>query len=161
MPTLARVTIGWVDTVCDELSVGIRVWLSTVWACDCVWVEVGIGVELWDGGVLGYGGLNEEEVFDDEEMTQVKVLMDLADDELDVGNNHACNGEWIDITLKKTGLRHSPDSKFSNVNTGRILASESQAVHECLKLFEASTDPESSKEFGSKPQTSLPPLKNL
>ncbi|GKE20318.1 hypothetical protein Tco_1431830 [Tanacetum coccineum] len=61
----------------------------------------------------------------------------------------------------KTGLRHSHDSKFSNVNTGRILASESQAVNECLKLFEVSTDPESSKESGSKPQTSLPPLKNL
>ncbi|GJU21099.1 hypothetical protein Tco_1154441 [Tanacetum coccineum] len=32
---------------------------------------------------------HEEDVFDDEEMTQVKVLMALADDELSVGNNHA------------------------------------------------------------------------
>ncbi|GKD89988.1 hypothetical protein Tco_1365495, partial [Tanacetum coccineum] len=32
---------------------------------------------------------DEEEVSDDEEMTQVKVLMALADDELSVGKNHA------------------------------------------------------------------------
>ncbi|GJU21821.1 retrovirus-related pol polyprotein from transposon TNT 1-94, partial [Tanacetum coccineum] len=44
---------------------------------------------------------DKEEVFDDEEMTQVKVLMALADDELAVGKNHACNGEWIDITMRK------------------------------------------------------------
>ncbi|GJT87445.1 retrovirus-related pol polyprotein from transposon TNT 1-94 [Tanacetum coccineum] len=44
---------------------------------------------------------DEEEVYDDEEMTQVKVLMALADDELTVGKNHARNGEWIDITMRK------------------------------------------------------------
>ncbi|GKE16502.1 hypothetical protein Tco_1424079, partial [Tanacetum coccineum] len=44
---------------------------------------------------------DEEEVSDDEEKTQVKVLMDLAADELSVGKNHARNGEWIDITMKK------------------------------------------------------------
>ncbi|GKC71030.1 hypothetical protein Tco_1116913 [Tanacetum coccineum] len=44
---------------------------------------------------------DEEEVSDDEEMPQVKVLMALADDELLVGKNHACNGEWIDITMRK------------------------------------------------------------
>ncbi|GKA70456.1 hypothetical protein Tco_0776595 [Tanacetum coccineum] len=43
----------------------------------------------------------EEEVSDDEEMTQVKVLMALANDKLSVGKNHARNGEWIDITIKK------------------------------------------------------------
>ncbi|GJW38002.1 hypothetical protein Tco_0060922 [Tanacetum coccineum] len=43
----------------------------------------------------------EEEVSNDEEETQVKVLMALADDELSVGKNHAHNGEWIDITMKK------------------------------------------------------------
>ncbi|GKC80325.1 hypothetical protein Tco_1131099 [Tanacetum coccineum] len=36
---------------------------------------------------------DEEEVSDDGEMTQVKVLMDLVNDELSVGNNHARNGE--------------------------------------------------------------------
>ncbi|GKD46665.1 hypothetical protein Tco_1271310 [Tanacetum coccineum] len=45
---------------------------------------------------------DEEEVLDDEEMTQVKVLMALADDELLVGKNHARNGEWIDITMRKS-----------------------------------------------------------
>ncbi|GJV00639.1 hypothetical protein Tco_1329909 [Tanacetum coccineum] len=47
---------------------------------------------------------DEEEVYDDEEITQVKVLMTLADDELFVGKNHACNGEWIDITMKKVKM---------------------------------------------------------
>ncbi|GJT48963.1 hypothetical protein Tco_0975120 [Tanacetum coccineum] len=36
-----------------------------------------------------------EEVSDKEEVTQVKVLMALADDELTVGKNHARNGEWV------------------------------------------------------------------
>ncbi|GJY54793.1 hypothetical protein Tco_0446457 [Tanacetum coccineum] len=43
----------------------------------------------------------EEEVSDDEKVTKVKVLMALADDELFVGKNHARNGEWIDITIRK------------------------------------------------------------
>ncbi|GJY39296.1 hypothetical protein Tco_0425660 [Tanacetum coccineum] len=43
----------------------------------------------------------EKEVSDDEEITHVKVLMDLADDELVVGKNHAHNSEWIDITMRK------------------------------------------------------------
>ncbi|GJW32951.1 retrovirus-related pol polyprotein from transposon TNT 1-94 [Tanacetum coccineum] len=45
---------------------------------------------------------DEEEVSHDEEMTQVKVLMALTDNELSVGKNHAHNGEWIDITMKKS-----------------------------------------------------------
>ncbi|GJV65217.1 hypothetical protein Tco_1476045 [Tanacetum coccineum] len=44
---------------------------------------------------------DEEEVYDDEEMPQVKVLVALANDELSVGKNHARNGEWIDITMRK------------------------------------------------------------
>ncbi|GJV93897.1 hypothetical protein Tco_1541710 [Tanacetum coccineum] len=43
----------------------------------------------------------KEEVFNDEEMIQVKVLMGLAGDELAVEKNHARNGEWIDITMRK------------------------------------------------------------
>nr|GFA60379.1 hypothetical protein [Tanacetum cinerariifolium] len=42
---------------------------------------------------------DEEEV--DEEVTRVKVLMALADDELNVGKSHAQNGEWVDITIRK------------------------------------------------------------
>ncbi|GJU39122.1 hypothetical protein Tco_1192079 [Tanacetum coccineum] len=47
---------------------------------------------------------DEEEVLDDEEIIEVKVLMALADDELTVGKNHACNGEWIDITTRKVNI---------------------------------------------------------
>ncbi|GKA81068.1 hypothetical protein Tco_0787760 [Tanacetum coccineum] len=47
---------------------------------------------------------DEEEVFDDEEMTQVKVLMALADDELVVRKNHARNDEWIYIAMRKVNI---------------------------------------------------------
>ncbi|GJT90264.1 hypothetical protein Tco_1079109 [Tanacetum coccineum] len=46
----------------------------------------------------------EEEVSDDEEVTQVKVPIALAYDELTVGKNYACNGEWIDITMRKLNI---------------------------------------------------------
>ncbi|GJX67779.1 hypothetical protein Tco_0303506 [Tanacetum coccineum] len=52
---------------------------------------------------------NEEEVSDDEELTEVKVLMALADDELTVGKNHARNGEWIDIIMRKVNILLSMD----------------------------------------------------
>ncbi|GJS80786.1 hypothetical protein Tco_0730667 [Tanacetum coccineum] len=45
--------------------------------------------------------LLEAKVTVDEEVTQVKVLMALAEDELTVGKNHVRNGEWIDITIIK------------------------------------------------------------
>ncbi|GJY38546.1 hypothetical protein Tco_0424910 [Tanacetum coccineum] len=48
---------------------------------------------------------DEEEVSDDEVKTRVRVLMAQADDEFSMGKNHTCNGEWIDITLKK--LNHA------------------------------------------------------
>ncbi|GKB01065.1 hypothetical protein Tco_0829109 [Tanacetum coccineum] len=184
---------------------------------------------------------DEEEIFDDEEMTQVNVLMALADDEQDVGKNHAHNGEWIDITMRKVNIllsmedsdwqtylkyinidlkfvkeqrlnieqipnqkkkifggeqltessskndvkenpfipasldynhemvskskdcveRHNPDNKLLKFNTRRILVLESQDVNECLKLTEAPTDLESSKESGSEPLTPLPLPKNM
>nr|GFA97424.1 retrovirus-related Pol polyprotein from transposon TNT 1-94 [Tanacetum cinerariifolium] len=44
---------------------------------------------------------DEEDVFDDEELVQFKVLMALADDVLVVGKNHARNDKWIDITMRK------------------------------------------------------------
>nr|GFA22357.1 retrovirus-related Pol polyprotein from transposon TNT 1-94 [Tanacetum cinerariifolium] len=47
---------------------------------------------------------DKEEVSDDEEMTQVKVLIAVADDELSIGKNHSCNGEWIYITMKKVNI---------------------------------------------------------
>ncbi|GJW62804.1 retrovirus-related pol polyprotein from transposon TNT 1-94 [Tanacetum coccineum] len=50
-----------------------------------------------------------EAILDNEELTQVKVLMALADDELTVGKNHVHNGEWIDITLRKVNILLSMD----------------------------------------------------
>ncbi|GJY58385.1 hypothetical protein Tco_0458277 [Tanacetum coccineum] len=52
---------------------------------------------------------DEEEVSDDEEVTKVKVLMALADDELSIGKNHARNGEWIDIIIRKVNILLSMD----------------------------------------------------
>nr|GEU62281.1 hypothetical protein [Tanacetum cinerariifolium] len=56
-------------------------------------INKGLVVETFDW--------DEEEVSDYKEVTQVKVLMALADDELTVEKNHAGNGEWIDITMRK------------------------------------------------------------
>ncbi|GKC18867.1 hypothetical protein Tco_1021017 [Tanacetum coccineum] len=55
---------------------------------------------------------DKEEVLDDEEETHVKVLIALADDELLVGKNHACNGEWIDIAMKKVNILLSMDENL-------------------------------------------------
>nr|GEV33534.1 retrovirus-related Pol polyprotein from transposon TNT 1-94 [Tanacetum cinerariifolium] len=116
---------------------------------------------------------DEEEVSDDEELTQVNVLMALADDELTVGKNHARNelltessskkdvnenlfipasmGYDQEMVLKSKDYveRHNPNSKLLNFNTGRIQVLESQAVNECLKPTEASDDSKSSKDHES------------
>nr|GEU84919.1 retrovirus-related Pol polyprotein from transposon TNT 1-94 [Tanacetum cinerariifolium] len=44
---------------------------------------------------------NKKEVFDEEEVTHVKVLIALADNELAVRKKHARNGKWVDITMRK------------------------------------------------------------
>ncbi|GJU70754.1 retrovirus-related pol polyprotein from transposon TNT 1-94 [Tanacetum coccineum] len=72
---------------------------------------------------------DEEEVLDDEEETQVKVLMALADDELSVGKNHARNSKWIDITMKKVNILLSMDEdsdwktylKYINIDLKKYL----------------------------------------
>nr|GEW30050.1 uncharacterized mitochondrial protein AtMg00810-like [Tanacetum cinerariifolium] len=58
----------------------------------------------------------EEEVSDDEEVTQVKVLMALVDYELIVRKSHARNGEWVDITIRKvnTVLFMDEDADWKN-----------------------------------------------
>nr|GEW48785.1 hypothetical protein [Tanacetum cinerariifolium] len=117
---------------------------------------------------------DEEEVYDDEEVTQVKVLMALADDELTVGKSHARNGEWVDITIRKVNTLLSMDEdadwqnylkytsidlkKLPNFNTRRILVPKSQAINESLETFDT---PESSKDSEAEFLTPLPPLKNL
>ncbi|GJZ22720.1 putative reverse transcriptase domain-containing protein [Tanacetum coccineum] len=50
-----------------------------------------------------------DETREKEEVTQVKVLMALADDELIVGKNHARNGEWVDVTIRKVNTLLSMD----------------------------------------------------
>ncbi|GKA78243.1 retrovirus-related pol polyprotein from transposon TNT 1-94 [Tanacetum coccineum] len=105
---------------------------------------------------------DEEEVSDDEEVTQVKVLMALADDELVVGKNYARNGEWIDITMRKVNILLSMDEDADWQNyLKRILVPESQAVNESLKPTETSTNPESLKYSETESLTPLPPLKTL
>nr|GEW58713.1 retrovirus-related Pol polyprotein from transposon TNT 1-94 [Tanacetum cinerariifolium] len=49
------------------------------------------------------------------EMTHVKVLMALVDDELAVGKNYAINGEWIDITIKKGSEPLTPLPPLKNL----------------------------------------------
>ncbi|GJS82052.1 hypothetical protein Tco_0748593, partial [Tanacetum coccineum] len=52
---------------------------------------------------------DEEEVSDDEEVTQVKVLMALSNYEIIVGKSHARNGEWVNITIRKVNTLLSMD----------------------------------------------------
>nr|GEY86716.1 hypothetical protein [Tanacetum cinerariifolium] len=98
---------------------------------------------------------DEEEVSDDEDVTQVKVLMAIADDELTIEKSHAQN-EMVPKT--KDWERLNPNSKLSNFNTERILVPESQVVNESLESLNA---PKSSKDFEAEFLTPLPPLKNL
>nr|GEY71486.1 hypothetical protein [Tanacetum cinerariifolium]GEY71493.1 hypothetical protein [Tanacetum cinerariifolium] len=61
-------------------------------------------------------GDDEEEISEDEEVTHVKVLTALADDELIVGKIYAQNGEWVDITIRKvnTFLSIDEDADWQN-----------------------------------------------
>nr|GEU56172.1 retrovirus-related Pol polyprotein from transposon TNT 1-94 [Tanacetum cinerariifolium] len=66
---------------------------------------------------------DEEKVSDEEEVTQVKVLMALADDELTVRKNHARNGKWVDITMRKvnTLLSMDEDADWQNYLKDELL----------------------------------------
>ncbi|GJW91726.1 retrovirus-related pol polyprotein from transposon TNT 1-94 [Tanacetum coccineum] len=67
---------------------------------------------------------DEEEVFDDKEVTRVKVLMALAYEELTVGKSHARNGEWVDITIRK-----------KKVLGGKVFTESSSKMNENENLF--------------------------
>ncbi|GJZ60253.1 hypothetical protein Tco_0616069 [Tanacetum coccineum] len=54
---------------------------------------------------------DEEEVSNEEEVTQVKVLVALSDDELTIGKSHARNGEWVDINIRKVNTLLSMDEE--------------------------------------------------
>nr|GEZ02332.1 retrovirus-related Pol polyprotein from transposon TNT 1-94 [Tanacetum cinerariifolium]GFA15151.1 retrovirus-related Pol polyprotein from transposon TNT 1-94 [Tanacetum cinerariifolium] len=101
---------------------------------------------------------DEEEVSDEEQVTQVKVLMALADDELTVGKNHARNGEWVDITMRKVNTLLSMNEDAAWQDYLKILVPESQAVNESLETLNT---PELSKDSEAEFHTQLPLLKNL
>ncbi|GKB44429.1 hypothetical protein Tco_0889371 [Tanacetum coccineum] len=77
---------------------------------------------------------DEEEVSDDEDTVQVKVLMALADDELAMGKNHARNGEWIGITMRKpspkASTKPSPQSDKAKKTRKRCDASPEPSDYE-------------------------------
>ncbi|GJW05185.1 retrovirus-related pol polyprotein from transposon TNT 1-94 [Tanacetum coccineum] len=84
-----------------------------------------------------------EEVSDDEEETRVQVLMALANDELSVGKNHARNGEWIYLTMKKVNILLSMDEdsnwhnylKYINIDLkGGVLAESSQSSESSIGM---------------------------
>ncbi|GJW87917.1 retrovirus-related pol polyprotein from transposon TNT 1-94 [Tanacetum coccineum] len=66
---------------------------------------------------------DEEEVFDEEEVTQVTILMALANDEITIGKYHARNGEWVDITIRKvnTLLSMDEDTDWQNYLKDELL----------------------------------------
>ncbi|GJR33180.1 hypothetical protein Tco_1109412 [Tanacetum coccineum] len=78
---------------------------------------------------------DEKEVSDDEELTQVNVLMSLVDDELAVRKNHARNGEWINITMRKVNILLSMDEdvdwqnylKYINIDLKFVEAADGYA----------------------------------
>ncbi|GJW55019.1 hypothetical protein Tco_0099104 [Tanacetum coccineum] len=88
-------------------------------------------------------GCDEEEVSNDEDVTKVKVLLALADDELTVVNNHARNGEWIDITMKKVNILLSMDEdadwqnylKYNNIDLKFVEEHRLNLVSRYKKLF--------------------------
>ncbi|GJW21821.1 retrovirus-related pol polyprotein from transposon TNT 1-94 [Tanacetum coccineum] len=88
---------------------------------------------------------DKEEVSDDEEVTQVKVLMDLE--------MVPKSKDWVE--------RLNPDSKLPNFNTRRVLVPESQAVNGSLKPIDTSITPKLSKDSKAKFPIPLHPLKNL
>nr|GFB10742.1 hypothetical protein [Tanacetum cinerariifolium] len=65
--------------------------------------------------------ISMEEVSDEEEVTHVKVLLALADDELTVGKSHARNDEWVDITIRKVNTLLSMDEDADWQNYLKIL----------------------------------------
>nr|GEW11382.1 hypothetical protein [Tanacetum cinerariifolium] len=109
------------------------------------------------------GLFDEEEVSNDDEVTQVKVLTALADDKLTVGMNHTRNGYNHEMVPKSKDWfeRLNPDNKLLNFNTGRILVPERQAINESLKPTETPITPESSKDSKVESLIPLPLLKNI
>ncbi|GJY32465.1 hypothetical protein Tco_0416934 [Tanacetum coccineum] len=126
--------------------------------------------------------LDEEEVSDKEEVTQVKVSQCISE-QIPHQKKKVLGGELLTESSSKknenenlfipASIRYdqeivsktkdwverlNPDNKLPNFNTGRILVPQSQAVNESL---ETSNTPESSKDSEAEFLTPLPPLKTL
>nr|GEW83742.1 hypothetical protein [Tanacetum cinerariifolium] len=86
--------------------------------------------------------VTQEEVSEDEEVTQVKVLMALVDDELTVGKSYTRNGKWVDITIRKVNTLFSMDEDADWQNY--------------LKIAYSTTSPE--KPLGASPRSEIMPL---
>ncbi|GJV61850.1 hypothetical protein Tco_1467950 [Tanacetum coccineum] len=99
-------------------------------------------IEIWNFMKGSY----EEEVSDDEEETRVQVLMALSDDELSVVKNHARNGEWIDITMKKLNILLSMDEdsdwqnylKYINIDLNEQIPNQKKKIIGGEQLTESS-----------------------
>ncbi|GJV11297.1 hypothetical protein Tco_1352838 [Tanacetum coccineum] len=80
---------------------------------------------------------DKEEVSDEEEVTQVKVLMALADDELTVGKSHAHNSKWVDITMRKVSQCISEQIPYQKKKFlgGELLTESSSKKNENENLF--------------------------
>ncbi|GJV61685.1 hypothetical protein Tco_1467785 [Tanacetum coccineum] len=131
----------------------------------------------------------EDVSFDDNEMTEVKVLMALANDEsVAVGKESARNKEWVKISMKKfwanklslckisaddtkasipgverPWLSESEGFTLPNHDTGRILLAESQVkiTEPSVAITYSSATEYDSVDESSVFSTALPPLEKL
>ncbi|GJT19572.1 hypothetical protein Tco_0878278 [Tanacetum coccineum] len=100
----------------------------------------------------------KEEVSDEEEVTQVKVLMALADDELTVGKSHARNGEWVDITIRKvnTLLSMDEDADWKNYLKYINIDLNEQIPHQKKKVLGGELFTESSSKMNENENLFVP-----
>nr|GEU74611.1 retrovirus-related Pol polyprotein from transposon TNT 1-94 [Tanacetum cinerariifolium] len=79
--------------------------------------------------------------WDKEEVTQGKVLMALADDELTVGKNHACNSEQIPHQKKKVlgGELFTESSSKMNENENIFVPASIGELHQAQRFFNINT----------------------
>ncbi|GKA75543.1 hypothetical protein Tco_0781921 [Tanacetum coccineum] len=126
MPALARVTMGWVDMVFDELVMGIGVFLSTVWHVIVFGLKLGLvlsyemdGYRVVVGLVLKYeiegylvvvGWLSQDHVNDDvggvtkkDASTEREHMKMAADMEYGSGMPHTGLGAWAGLGLLELG----------------------------------------------------------
>nr|GEZ54185.1 hypothetical protein [Tanacetum cinerariifolium] len=129
---------------------------------------------------------DEEEVFDEEEVTQVKKVSQCINEKIPHRKKKVLGGQLFNgssfkmneneklfvpasigydqemvLKTKDWVERLNPDSKLPNFNTRRILVPKSQAVNESFESTEILNTLESSKDSEAESLALLPPLKNL